>query len=181
MCTRLLAVVSLIHTWIHLMGNSNQYPAFLKRTQGTEDNFSDTESDSFNSTRTDHTFEPNSFDVSASDIDFSTATESRNTTPTNQELNEHQMPLEALTSSLVHSTPTKKNASMKGRTPAAPLSATPRYNLRSRNRSSSTLNSTLEETPETFARHVKEQLCRSQRNYQKWKMALDKQNTKISD
>ena len=74
----------------------------------TEEELSDTESDSFNSTRTDRTFDPNSLDVGFSEDNFGRAATSRETTPTNQTTDVPDMAMEALTSSLVHSTPAKK-------------------------------------------------------------------------
>jgi len=143
--------------------------------QGNEEDLSDDESGSFNSTRTDFTFEPNHIDESLST--FSTGSRSRETTPTNNSI----MPLEALTSSLVHSTPAKKSKSDEERTPSPIISNEPRYNLRSRNTTSSNLNKSLEETPETFAKHVREQLTRTKRNYRKWKMAVERQNLDFSE
>ena len=43
------------------------------------------------------------------------------------------------------------------------------------------MNSMLEETPETFAKLVKEQLCRSKRNYSKWQMAVGRQKEEYSE
>ena len=64
--------------------------------------------------------------------------------------------------------------------PAEPITPS-RYNLRSRDRAGSAVNSSLQETPETFAKLVKEQLGRSKRNYSKWKMAVGKQKDEYSD
>jgi hypothetical protein len=88
--------------------------------------------------------------------------------------------MEALTSSLVHSSPAKKNITNE-QMPTTSASNTSRYNLRSRNRSSSTMSCTLEETPEIFAKLVKEQLCRIKRNYSKWKMAVSRQKEEYSE
>ena len=148
---------------------------------GTEEELSDTESDSFNSTRTDRTFDPNSLNVSFSEDNFGKVDTNRETTPTNQAADVPDMAMEALTSSLVHSTPLKKNITNEQRMPTTSASNTSRYNLRSQNRSSSTMNGTLEETPETFAKLVKEQLCRSKRNYSKWKMAVERQKEEYSE
>jgi len=143
---------------------------------GDEEDFSE-DSDSFNSTRTDITFDPHSVDNSIDDDQFGTAATSRETTPTNQVTSTINMAMEALTSSLVHSTPYKKNfsavsqSSSRPPTPASPS----RYNLRSRSRMASPMDSSLQETPETFAMMVKEQLGRTKRNYSKWKMAVKKQ------
>eukprot|EP00092_Neocalanus_flemingeri_P040439 GFUD01044040.1.p1 GENE.GFUD01044040.1~~GFUD01044040.1.p1 ORF type:complete len:549 (+),score=224.27 GFUD01044040.1:102-1748(+) len=154
---------------------------------GDEEDFSDTDSDSFNTTKTDRTFDPDSLDQSLSSEQFTTAATSRETTPTptNQVLGTIDMAMEALTSSLVHSTPAKRIPTMTNMQPSGPTppssSASP-YNLRSRNSlGGSTMNSTLVETPDTFARLVKEQLGRSKRNYSKWKMAVGKQKEDYSD
>ena len=145
-----------------------------KGFNGTEEELSDTESDSFNSTKTDRTFDPNSLDVSFSE-DLGKSDTNRETTPTNQATDGLDMAMEALTSSLVHSTPAKKNITNRQRMPTTSASNTSRYNLRSQNRSSSTMDCTLEETPETFSKLVKEQLCRSKRNHSKLKMAVGRQ------
>jgi len=137
---------------------------------GDEEDFSDTDSDSFNSTRTDITFNP--ANQSFSDSNFGTAATSRETTPTNE-----NMCLEALNSSFVHSTPAKLEKSVNISNPAA---EEPRYNLRSRSRNSM-LNNTVDESPETFAKLVKEQLHRSKRNYSKWKMAVGRQKEEFSE
>eukprot|EP00092_Neocalanus_flemingeri_P104956 GFUD01134475.1.p1 GENE.GFUD01134475.1~~GFUD01134475.1.p1 ORF type:complete len:549 (+),score=210.84 GFUD01134475.1:102-1748(+) len=154
---------------------------------GDEEDYSDTDSDSFNSTRTDRTFDPDSLEQNLSGEQFSTAATSRETTPTstNQVMDTIDMAMEALTSSLVHSTPAKRIPTIANKQPSGPTppssSASP-YNLRSRNSlGGSTMNSPLVETPDTFARLVKEQLGRSKRNYSKWKMAVGKQKEDYSD
>eukprot|EP00092_Neocalanus_flemingeri_P028067 GFUD01030472.1.p1 GENE.GFUD01030472.1~~GFUD01030472.1.p1 ORF type:complete len:113 (-),score=41.15 GFUD01030472.1:140-433(-) len=95
------------------------------------------------------------------------------------------MAMEALTSTFVHSTPSKSfptTSNMQPARPATPSSSAPRYNLRSRNSiGGSAMNETLEETPGTFARMVKEQQGRSKRNFSKWKMAVGKQKEGFSD
>jgi len=151
---------------------------------GDEEDFSDTDSDSFNTTKTDQTFDPETLDLSVSSK-YGTAATSRENSPnnTNQHMNTIDMALEALTSSLVHSTPAKKvNTTLTKRVPATPYVVnTSRYNLRSRDKSGSNLNATLEESPDTFARLVKEQLGRSKRNHSKWKMAVGRQKEEYSD
>ena len=145
---------------------------------GDEEDFSDNDSDSFNSTRTDTTFDPHGLDLSFSDDQYGTAATSRETTPTNQVINTINMAMEALTSSLVHSTPAKNDASKISKHQAKQLTPSPpessRYNLRSRSRLSSPMTP-LQESPETFGKLVAKQLGRSKRNYSKWKMAVRKQ------
>jgi len=149
---------------------------------GDEEDFSDTDSDSFDSNETDRTFDPHRFDMSLSDDQYGTAATTRETTPTNLTINTIDKAMEALTSTLVHSTPAKsivKTTQQRSR-PSTPLSDASRYNLRSR-RSGSTLNQTLQETPETFGKLVKEQLGRSKRNFSKWKLAVGRQGNSDSD
>jgi len=149
---------------------------------GDEEEFSDTDSDSFDANKTDRTYDPHSLEMSLSDDQYGTAVTTRETTPTNFTINTIDKAMEALTSTLVHSTPAKsmvKNTQQRSR-PSTPLSDVSRYNLRSR-RPSSTLNQTLQETPETFAKQVKEQLGRSKRNFSKWKLAVGRQGNSDSD
>merc|ERR1719470_712901 len=148
---------------------------------GDEEDFSDTDSDSFDSNETDRTFDPHRFDTSLSDDQYGTAATTRETTPTNLTMNTIDKAMEALTSTLVHSTPAKsivKTTQQRSR-PSTPLSDASRYNLRSRR--CSTLNQTLQETPETFGKLVKEQLGRSKRNFSKWKLAVGRQRNSDSD
>jgi len=152
---------------------------------GDEEDFSDNDSDSFNSTRTDRTFDPDGLDLSFSDDQYGTAATSRETTPTNQVMNTIDMAMEALTSSLVHSTPAKHDVSKISQQQVRQMTSSPpessRYNLRSRSRLSSPM-ATLEESPETFGKLVAKQLGRSKRNYSKWRMAVRKQEgEKYSD
>ena len=70
-----------------------------------DDEFSDSD-DSFNSTRSDRTFEPE-------DFNFSTAAGSRETTPTAQ--NDINIAMEEINSSLVSSTPVKTIPQLSGR------------------------------------------------------------------
>jgi len=148
---------------------------------GDEEDFSD-DSDSFDSNKTDMTFNPYSLDSTLSDDQYRTAAASRETTPTNQTINTIDKAMQVLTSSFVHSTPAKNTkASKLTARPPTPSADVSRYNLRSRGRSGSTMNDTLQETPETFARLVKEQLGRSKRNFSKWKMAVGRQNDEDSD
>jgi len=125
---------------------------------GDEEDVSDADTDSFNSTRTDVTFNPanNSED------------ESRLESPTSH--NPINVAMEALSSSLIHST---KKDPLQQSQPPTPSVGSSRYNLRSRSSLSSANNSlALTESPEEFAKKVKEQLGRSRRNYSKWKMAV---------
>jgi len=150
---------------------------------GDEEDFSDTDSDSFDTTENDRTFDPDSLDLSLGPEQYSTAAASRETTPTptNQVMNTIDMAMEALTSTLVHSTPAKRIPNPKAtKKPVGPITPS-RYNLRSRDRAGATMNSSLQETPETFAKLVKEQLGRSKRNYSKWKMAVGRQKDEYSD
>ena len=87
-----------------------------------DDEFSDSD-DSFNSTRSDRTFEPE-------DFNFSTAAGSRETTPTPQ--NDINLAMEEITSSLVSSTPVKKIPQLSD----SLLDNSLRYNLRPRSRAS---------------------------------------------
>ena len=89
--------------------------------------------------------------------------------------------MEALNSSLVHSTPAKENILDKLQSQSRPSTPSPRYNLRNRSSMSSTVNTTVQESPSTFARQVKEQLGRSKRNFSKWKMAMKKQEEEQSE
>ena len=146
---------------------------------GDEEEFSDTDSDSFDANRTDRTFDPHSLDMSLSDDQYGTAANTRETTPTNLTINTIDKAMEALTSTLVHSTPAKNILKQRSR-PSTPLSDTFRYNLRSR-RSGSIVNQTLQETPETFTKLVKEQQGRSKRNFSKWKLAVSRQGSSDSD
>ena len=148
------------------------------RLNGDEEDFSDNDSDSFNSTRTDRTFDPHGLDLSFSDDQYGTAATSRETTPTNQVMNTIDMAMDALTSSFVHSTPAKNDVSKTSQHQVRQMTFSPpetsRYNLRSRSRLSSPMTP-LQESPETFGKLVKKQLGRSKRNYSKWKMAVRKQ------
>jgi len=148
---------------------------------GDEEDYSD--SDSFDSNRTDMTFNPYSLDSTLSDDQYGTAVCTRETTPTNQTITTIDKAMEALTSSLVHSTPSKSNVktSKQREKPSTPLTDVSRYNLRSRRSAGSTMNETLQETPETFARLVKEQFGRSKRNFSKWKSAVGRQVEEDSD
>ena len=142
---------------------------------------SNTDSDSFNTTENDRTFDPDSLDQSLGPDQYTTAATSRETTPTptNQVMNTIDMAMEALTSTLVHSTPAKRIPKAT-KQPAEPITPS-RYNLRSRDRAGATMDSSLQETPETFDKLVKEQLGRSKRNYSKWKMAVGRQKDEYSD
>lgn len=169
--------------------------------QGDEDeeDFSDDDSDSFNSTRTDATWSGN-----WSDDEFDTAENSReqsgNVTPTNKEIDSA---MEALSDRLITSlenhpsvlecaSPAIKPVSSqltaapqtkrRGR-PPGPRSQTPtpdpdRYMLRSRRPSSGLANNNNpkleQETAEEFAKVVKKQLGTTRRNYSKWQLALNK-------
>jgi len=146
-----------------------------------DEDVSDDDSDSFNSTRTDRTFDPSNHDASHSDDDYGTAKNSRETTPTNQVMNTIDMAMEALNSSLVHSTPAKENILGNLQSQSRPATPSSRYNLRSRSRLSSPLDTTVQESPREFAMQVKKQLGRSKRNYSKWKMAVKKQEGEFSD
>ena len=147
---------------------------------GDEEDFSDTDSGSFNSSLNDRTFDPHSMDLS--DNQCGTAATSRETTPTNQVID--TIVMKATSSSLASSTPSKGiNTATKQiiRQMTTQSPATSRYNLRNRNRSGSTVNSNLDETPVTFAKLVKKQLGRSKRNYSKWKIAVGRQKDENSD
>ena len=130
------------------------------------------DTDSFNSTQTDKTFHPDSLDnTTLSDYSYTSIVSKRETTPTNQ------LPTKAVTTlstSIIHSTPAKNQVQVGPK-----LSNQFRYNLRTR--PSARNNETLLETPETFARRVKEQFGRSKRNYQKWKRAVVRQDYDNSD
>jgi len=142
---------------------------------GDEEDFSEEDSDSFNSTRTDKTFNPSDPDGSFSDDLYGTAAPSRETTPTNQTKNPIDLAMDALSSRLVvHSTPAKENILDKLQSQSRPATPSSRYNLRSKSRLSSPIDSTLNESPHEFALQVKRQLGRSKRNYSKWKMAVKK-------
>jgi len=146
-----------------------------------EEDISDDDSDSFNSTRTDRTFDPSNHDASHSDDDYGTAKNSRETTPTNQVMNTIDMAMEALNSSLVHSTPAKENILGNLQSQSRPATPSSRYNLRSRSRLSSPLDTTVQESPREFAMQVKKQLGRSKRNYSKWRMAVKREEGEFSD
>ena len=146
-----------------------------------DEDISDDDSDSFNSTRTDRTFDPSNHDASFSDDEYGTAKNSRDTTPTNQVMSTIDMAMEALNSSLVHSTPAKENILGNLQSQSRPATPSSRYNLRSRSRISSPLDTTVEESPQEFAMQVKKQLGRSKRNYSKWRMAVKKQAGDFSD
>jgi len=135
---------------------------------GDEEVDSDSDSDSFNTTKTDRTFTPCSFDNSFSDEEFGTAKTSRESTPPRNPIDKA---LEALSNSIIHSTPAKYFAMEESQQQPSPS----RYNLRPRSASKAKLNSTLQESPETFAKEVKTQLSRSKRNFSKWKMAVGKE------
>ena len=105
----------------NLDGNFRTLSSMLAEDTGfnrTEEEFSDTGSDSFNSTRTDRTFDPNSINVSLSEDNFGKAATSRDTTPSNQYTDRLDTAMEALTITLVHSTPAKKNITNKQRMPS---------------------------------------------------------------
>lgn len=198
--------------------------------QGDEDAEYDDDSDcdSFNSTRTDRSFDPGEF----SDDEFETAENSReasgNRTPTNESINnametllstrlampyppiqefttpsknirrsshhfEHTTPLASSSggqldspiqilqrpsSSQRRGRPYGSTKKMARETPTPPPD---RYNLRSRTPAplsdsslSATMSPLLEETPEEFAKLVKAQLSKTQRNRLKWNMAVRK-------
>ena len=130
------------------------------------------DTDSFNSTQTDKTFHPDSLDnTTLSDYSYTSIVSKRETTPTNQ------LPTKAVTTlstSIIHSTPAKNQVQVGPK-----FGDQSRYNLRTR--PSARNNETLLETPETFARRVKEQFGRSKRNYQKWKRAVVRQDYDNSD
>jgi hypothetical protein len=159
---------------------------------GDEENYSDEDSDSFNSTKTDTTFNPGSRDQS-SDDEFGTAANSRDTTPVNDEID---AAMEALNSSLVtschrpivQSTPVKTNPPDKSKDSRSRKVMVKlnnhvdrRYNLRSRNKSGSSTSSVdrkadpdVKESPEAFGKLVRQHLGRSKRNFAKLKMAVRK-------
>lgn len=157
---------------------------------GDEECFSD-DSDSFNSTKTDITYNPGSRDNSFSDGEFGTAANSRDTTPVNDEIDSA---MEALSSNLLSSfcapslpslpcTPSKVElVAKKSSTPrnkrTSGLQVQREYNLRSRNKSGSSNSSSIlqkeeiTESAEDFGKLVKKQLGKTKRNVAKWKMAM---------
>jgi hypothetical protein len=166
--------------------------------QGDEDEYSDDDSDSFNSTRTDMTFDPSRW----SDDEFETAENSRensgNITPVNQEIDSA---LEALSGRVLTSvenypsvldcsaqsvlpvnqslllTPNPKRARTPRSKTSTPTPNRERYNLRSRTPSSGKLNPEVgSETEKEFGLLVRKQLGTSRRNYSKWQLALKKHN-----
>merc|ERR1719347_836289 len=132
-----------------------------------EEEYTDSDSDSLDSSHPDNTL---------SDSRYVSAVVSRETTPTNQCASRNEKVVEALSSSIIHSTPYKKKAELIPK-----LSNQPRYNLRTRGETKALKQDVLQESPECFARMVKEQLCRSRRNHRKWKKAVANQYTETSD
>ena len=129
-----------------------------------DDEFSDSD-DSFNSTRSDRTFEPE-------DFNFGTAAGSRETTPTPQ--NDINLAMEEITSSLVSSTPVKKIPQLS----ESLLDNSLRYNLRPRSRAStssvtsnrSLLSSVTPVSPVIKSSQVKTLTSTQKRNQKKLKM-----------
>jgi len=138
-----------------------------------EEEYTDSDSDSLDYSQADITFHP---DTTLSDSRYVSAVVSRETTPTNQCASRNGKVVEALSSSITHSTPFKKKAELIPK-----LSNQPRYNLRTRGETKALKQDVLQESPESFARMVKEQLCRSRRNHRKWKKAVANQNSGTSD
>ena len=128
-----------------------------------DEEFSDSD-DSFNSTRSDRTFEPE-------DFNFSTAAGSRETTPTPQ--NDINLAMEEINSSLVSSTstPVKKIPQLSD----SRLETSLRYNLRSRSRASnssvtSNMSRLSSASPVIKSSQVKTLTSTQKRNQNKLKM-----------